>query len=232
MTKKADKAARVEANKKAAYVKKVRALIGFVGTRASDEWILNHYDVGSTAEAAALATIANEPVAKVVFPLKADAINSAEKWAHEEVAKMAATLEAAGWDLNVVAPRPSYNDANYTRRARFSLITKDKGDRVARTGFEKVQIVEIDDKSVEHFVKIAMEDAGLEYDLFVLKLVSKVGAVDSAELDGSHVWSESILTVRKGATVERWKTQQIANYSVYDKYFPQWPTRLMKGGAK
>ena len=63
--------------------------------------------------------------------------------------------------------------------------------------------------------------------MYVAKLTEKVGACDAAAVTG-ELWQESLLVVRKGETVERWKTQQILNFSVYGKAFNQWPTRKVK----
>ena len=83
-------------------------------------------------------------------------------------------------------------------------------------------------KKEERFVQSAMEMAAAQYDAFVDQAGGKIGKCDAASLAGSHVWGHSILTVAKGETVERWKTQQIVNQSVLGTVFNQWPTRKLK----
>ena len=82
---------------------------------------------------------------------------------------------------------------------------------------------------IDRFVAARKEQAAAEYDAFIAKLVKKIGPVVTAELDGNHVWSHSILTVvLKSGEQQRWKTQQITNISKYGKHFNQWPSRKMK----
>jgi hypothetical protein len=236
MTKKAEKAARVEANKIAAYLKKVRTLVGYVGPTVSTDMVVAAIAAKKAAEEYAFELASLEPVGKAVFPVKAESVAAANKWALDRVAKMTAKLEAANWNIDAVAPKPNYNDANYKvaamRRADFSRIT----DVVSSPKWNDLKgtptIVAIDPKGVARFVSNAEEEAAFQYDAFACKLVAKVGPCDSADLSGSHVWSSSILTIKKGNVVERWHTQQIENISVLGKYFPQWPTRLLKDGSK
>lgn len=234
MTKKAEHEARVEANKRAAYLKKVRTLVGYVGPRVSEAMIAAAILEGKTAESYSAELAALEPVGKAVFPVKLDAVKAANEWVRNRVANMTATLEAANWDLNVVAPSPRFDDADYraksAMRSEYHRVTRSA--EAVRGAYEKTNVVVLDPEGVERYVADAERDAADTYDAFACKLVAKIGACDFADLDGSHVWSSSILTVRKGAVVERWKTQQITNVSIYNKYFPQWPTRLLKVGAK
>jgi len=91
------------------------------------------------------------------------------------------------------------------------------------------EIIRISDDLVARFIKIAKEDAAIQYDEFVAKLVIKIGKVTDATLFGNHVWSFSILTVTKeDGSIEKWKTQMIVNISKLGKLFNQWPTRKMK----
>lgn len=80
---------------------------------------------------------------------------------------------------------------------------------------------------IERFIDEVKEATGGSFDAYVAKLVAKVGDCDSASVEG-YLWQYSILTVTKGETVERWKTQQIVNVSCLGKAFNQWPTRKMK----
>jgi hypothetical protein len=90
-------------------------------------------------------------------------------------------------------------------------------------------LVDLVPAGVESYVTRIKKQAADEYQLFVKKLVAKIGDVLAADLDGNHVWSSSTLTVRKAdGSVERWFTQQIVNVSCRGKYFNQWPTRKLK----
>jgi hypothetical protein len=170
------------------------------------------------------------PVEIAVAPVKADAIADAEKRARETIERHRAGLEAAGWDQNLWAPYPSslkgdYHSANRKYRTCSALVewiqpTTRRGEPC---------IVRMDDEKVARFVKEARELAAEQYDLFVAKLVRKIGDCESATLEGNHVWGSSMLTVFKlpGIT-ERWKTQQIINFSKLGKPFAQWPSRKVK----
>lgn len=229
MTKKSEHEARVLRSKRDAYLKKVRTLVGYVGPRVSSSDAIAKMDAGVTAEKFAADLAALEPVGRAVFPLKLEAVQAANDWAQKRVAAMTAKLEENGWDLGRTAPSPRFDDADYRwkqmTRSEYHHITRSVHD-VRRHG--EPEIVRIDAEGVARFVADAERDAADMYDAFACKLVAKVGPCDDAQLSGSHVWSHSILTVRKGSTVERWKTQQITNVSVLGKYFPQWPTRIVK----
>jgi len=240
VTKKSEKAARVAAAKRAAYFKKTSTLLGHVyRLRELNDEIDAAYAAEIPAETIAATIASREPVGRAVHPLKAASVAAAEKWAIAYAAKVKVELEAVGFDVDGFAPYPdrasglqygtiSYNLAK-DKYAKYHRFVRDlKGAR--RMG-EKGEYA-WEPTLVARFVQHAKEDAAINYDLFILKLVAKIGACDAAELDGDHVWSHSILTVRKGAAVERWKTKQIENVSVLGKYFPQWPTRLLKDGAK
>lgn len=85
-----------------------------------------------------------------------------------------------------------------------------------------------DDEGIERLVARVRAETGESFDAYIEKLVAKVGNCDAATIEGD-LWNFSTLTVTKGETVERWRTQQILNVSVYGRIFNQWPTRLMKG---
>lgn len=238
MTKKAEKAASVEANKLAAYTKKVRSLLGHVFVSDLNVGVAYHAGLEAGDYAAQIAS--REPVGKAVHPLKAEAVEQAEKNCREDLAKIRAKLEAAGWDLNVVAPRPatfgpgavSHDEYKRVaaRRSRYTGVTRSVDAN--RSFHGTTDIVEMVDELCERRVQNWREAAAFSYDAFICKLVSKIGACETAELAGNHVWSNSVLTVTKaGDILEKWHTQEITNVSVLGLYFPQWPTRLLKGGA-
>lgn len=174
------------------------------------------------------------PIEAAVAPLKEEAVERAKQFAQRTINNVRANMDAAGWDLNVAAPRPhprmsrrDYNMRMATHNLYRSLTEPTKpylraGDSNIRTSDPVAEIRFIDD---------AAKDAASQYDSFVNKLVQKIGAVKYASLTGSHVWGYSILTVTKDCpslTVERWKTQQITNVSSLGKVFNQWPTRKVK----
>lgn len=181
--------------------------------------------------------INNTPIAKAVEPLKLDAIIRAEQDAREYIVKLTAILEKHGFNLTAVAPEPNsltmgreqYRTMK-NRRSLFESITK----VVTKISYHErkagvPEIVEIDADRVERFVEAAKIASVLHYDAFVAKLVSKAGDHTAASLEGNHVWGYSILTVTfADGRVEKWKTQQIVNCSVYGLLFNQWPSRVVK----
>lgn len=245
--------AEIEEGKRAAFVKRVRTLTGqLVAQRMDVGAALAAYKAGTTADAYAAQLAAQEPVGRVVHPLKADAIKNAGDRARRIVAKVQGELEAAGWNITTAAPGAPRSMSAWSheykalnaKRSLFSTLTEEdrdatsawhaaapQGDEEARRAYFRAgrpEIVRMSERGIARFVEMAEQGAALEYDAFICKLVAKVGDVDSAELTGSHIWAHSILTVRKGDTVENWKTQQIWNVSKLGNEFPQWPTRLMK----
>jgi hypothetical protein len=173
------------------------------------------------------------PVEIAIAPLKADAIADGEKRAVAVVARHRAGLEAVGMDQEQWAPYPcyrtmaghSYFEANRKYRTCSALVEWTKPTLRPR---EPV-IVRMVDAKIAKFVQDARDTAAQQYDMFVAKLVRKIGECESATLDGNHVWSHSVLTVGKaGGVVERWKTQQIINFSKLGLAFPQWPSRKVK----
>jgi hypothetical protein len=180
--------------------------------------------------------IDREPIEMAVAPLKDAAIQRAEEDARNDIERVRKALEEAGGDLNTASPYPSrhaygsvaYQTARY-RRSLFETLTESSTERYQSYTTDKPYFVEITDARVTRFVEYRKKLAAEEYEMFVAKLISKIGHVVQAELTGNHVWSYSILTVAKpDGKIEKWKTQQITNVSKLGKYFNQWPTRQMK----
>lgn len=171
-------------------------------------------------------------VETAVAPLKIEAIARARKEAGELVERVLAKIEAAGWDVKIVAPYP--NSWNSSRNAY--LEGKRKYDQArafvrhvaSSRGMKDPEIVVRDDVKIAAFINACAEGAAAQYDAFVAKLVAKIGEHSAAELTGSHVWGYSILTVTTPNGIERWKTQQIVNMSKLGLLFNQWPSRKMK----
>lgn len=176
--------------------------------------------------------ITNHPVAKAVEPIRKDAIERAEKLALKRLAEVEESLKKCGWDCNQAAPFPYDLPAGSIPRELaadkyhfYTQVTK----VISSTGKRGAPvIVQLSKEGCERFVWLQKEKAASRYDSFVAKLVNKIGACDDATLDGNHVWGFSILTVHKGKDVEKWKTQEIVNRSVYGLYFNQWPSRKVK----
>lgn len=174
------------------------------------------------------------PIETVVAPLKSEAMDRAEQYAKEVVATVRKELKAAGNDLHICAPYPDhkviFGRFEFINAARkYDLFQKLCTWR--RSGIPAFEpcLADVDSNHVAKFIKDARKDAALQYDLFVEKLCTKIGAVTKAELAGNHVWSFSFLTVTKAnGSKEVWKTQQIMNVSKLGKVFAQWPTRKVR----
>jgi hypothetical protein len=172
------------------------------------------------------------PIETAVAPLKADAIARAETEAQAAIARAHAKLAEFGWDVDKAAPRPNGNmgRAQYkTMMARHNwlLSLTDHTKSYHRHGEPHIRAASPEREA--RYIVAAREQAAAQYDLFVMKLVRKVGECLTATLTGSHVWGHSILTVGKAdGTTERWKTQQIVNQSVLGTIFNQWPSRKVK----
>lgn len=170
------------------------------------------------------------PIEAAVAPMKADAIERAEKDARELVKTVRKELADAGHDRQKCAPYPSSMEAGYFHKlGRYELFSKLTKSREDVRGFGEANLCDVDSNMVRKFVKDARSRAAEQYDLFVQKLVGKIGAVKTATIEGNHVWSESFLTVKKpNGEVQVWKTQQIVNVSKYGLLFNQWPSRKVK----
>ena len=171
-------------------------------------------------------------IEQAVAPLKNDAVKRAEEQGRAMIAHHLENLEKAGWDLNIAAPRPHTKMDRQTYKQMLALhetvrmLTKSKETGSRRIGDPdfRVRNPEAEDRMINQI----KHDAGFQYDMFVAKLIKKIGDVDEASLSGNYVWGYSLLTVKKGDQTENWRTQQIINVSVLGKVFNQWPTRKVK----
>jgi hypothetical protein len=236
-TKAQEKAQRIANAKRAAYVAKVRRLIGHV-RGVTDATIIANYEQDVSAEATAADIASREPVGRAVHPLKVEAVRHAREAAQKAVDAARADLEANGWDINRAAPYP-YGDSTFAGEAKrnkahfYANITRDPAGSYYIGRGNQPHIVEMNPEGIARHIAKAEEYAAADYDAFIVKLVTKIGPdVTSASLSGSHVWGHSILAVMKRdgneTFGERWKTQQIVNYSKYGRPFYQWPSRKMK----
>lgn len=238
---------RIAENKRAAWFKRVRTLTGHLVSKRMDvARAENEYNSGTSAESYAALLASKEPVGAALHPMKSDAVAEAIKQAQNTVRRVQADLEANGWDVEKCAPYPSSSsrrDRYVSELAKYryvselakyqlyhSLTTEDKNDERNRLRRHKQpHYVVMSEKGIARFIEESTKDAAFEYDMFICKMVGKVGDCISASIEGNHVWAHSILTVIKLKTgEERWKTKQIWNVSKLGKDFPQWPSRLMK----
>lgn len=173
-------------------------------------------------------------VKAAIEPLKAAAVEHAVEEATAYVARVTAAYE--GKNINEAFPypkgEPTYSEAYKRVRAqRSALMSLMVAERLPEDQYKPhaPMFLRSSDTLAARFIKGARRDAEASFDAYVAKLVLKVGeGVTKATVDGTRLWMASILTVTKGASVERWKTQQIVNYSVLGNAYLQWPTRKMK----
>jgi len=232
---------RIEANKRAAFAKRVAGLLGHVSERLNaadlnvvfDAAVENNKDLGPVADAYAAAIAALEPVGRALHPQKAAAVQYAREDAQRVIDRVYKELKDAGFDIDVVAPYPSSREGQSSykqKRAKYGLfhsLTKSASEGYRRHG--EPNIVKLSDDGCSRFIENSARDAALQYDAFICKLVSKVGEVVDASIVGDHIWSYSLLNVTLAdGTKQTWKTQQIRNYSVLGTPYLQWPTRLLK----
>lgn len=172
------------------------------------------------------------PIETVVLPLKNDAMDRAEKEARAAIADARKELAAANNDIKAVAPYPGFGaQGNYLamlfKYKFFSAITTWRDGQ--SVGLHTPCFVDVDPNKVRKYIKETREHAAEHYDLFVEKLNKKIGTVQTAQLEGNHVWSYSFLRVVTSAGEKQtWKTQTIMNRSKLGKIFPQFPTRKVK----
>jgi len=171
-------------------------------------------------------------IENAVLPLKSEAVQRAEQEAQRMIDRIIAELEAAGWNLDVVAPQPNTRmgrNEYVQMRAHRDLFTSVTTYTQTSRRPSEPDIRARSPEAEQRFIDEAKKDAAFQYDLFVAKLVKKVGETTDATLVGSHVWGHSILTVTLlDGSVQKWKTQMIVNVSKLGKLFNQFPTRIVK----
>jgi hypothetical protein len=167
----------------------------------------------------------NQKISKIriaVEPLKKDAIEKAETWAKNQVDEMWNELLENDLEIKKTAPYPrDPYDYDYQKKAnrhdRFCFCFGSGRKEAAKNEF-----------MINRFIQEAMDNAAFQYDKFIFKLEQKCGNVESAKLEGNHVWDYSFLTVKKDGETQVWKTTMITNYSKHGKAFCQFPTRKVK----
>lgn len=166
------------------------------------------------------------PIALAIAPLRKEAADNARAWATQSAADARAKLEAAGFNLDTLVPRPGrgaskaeYAMAAEARAHYFQFL---KAWSAARTSYV------LDEAAAQRYIDRAVRDTEASFDAFVLKLDGKVGAHKAATLVAGATWSYSILRVTLAdGTVQDWKTQRITNCSSLGRLFNQWPTRIV-----
>lgn len=158
----------------------------------------------------------------------------AHKRAKEFLDTKITDLKNHGWDLNKIAPRPSYNSQSRTeyqammqQRSLFLQITKPK-NASTKVG-DPTDIRVLNKAGVDHYINAAVVSAEAAYRSFMHKMITKIGKpVVEAEMSG-NIWTNAILTVKTNdGETQRWKTKMILNFSKYQLMFNQFPTTKMK----
>lgn len=168
----------------------------------------------------------------LVLPLKEEAIKRLSDFMMEKVDHTLALLVDNDWNINMIAPRPNYNDSNETHRAKsakrnfIERITKRDHNRFITKGPD---IVSKSEEGIERLMKEVADMASEQYIKFVAKLEAKIGSYEDASMEGNHIWGFSIITVQKAdGSIEKWKTHTITNYSKFNLAFAQYPSKKMK----
>lgn len=190
-------------------------------------------------------TTETHPVAAAVEPARESAVAHATESARNYIAGIMDKIAAMNGDINAAFPyvdacrqpncyiTPVQKGANRARIEVEGFVTVDE-ERHYREGvdreqqfFNGVRYVTANEAAIARFYKQVEDQTNASFTAFVKKMVGKVGDCDSASMEG-RIWHYSILTVTKGETVERWKTQMIVNVSCRGKVFNQFPTRKVK----
>ena len=185
---------------------------------------------------------AKNPVALAVEALREAAITRAAEYAQKRIDAIEEDLKKNGWDMTKACPSPYEHGIGYydqQSRNRKQALYRSLTERVDAAAFRSSHprntdpdIVRMSKKGCVRFISDTKHQAAIQYDLFVLKLVKKVGAgVTHAKAEEqAGIWGCSYLEITgDNETAETWKTQQIINYSKLGTPYNQWPTRLMKG---
>lgn len=165
----------------------------------------------------------NHPVYKVLHPFIVEAQNSALTAAHEKIERIREGLAQVGNDLEIYAPYPnSIKDSKefyIAKKAKHNFVVSiTTSDREYSRKFNDHDIRYLDEEKCNRFLEEVKKIAALDYEAYIMKLIRKIGECDEAEITGNHVWSFSILTVKKSdGTTEKWKTHRILNHSKFGK---------------
>jgi hypothetical protein len=176
-------------------------------------------------------------VMQALLPLITEAREHGAQYAREDIAAVAADLAAHGWDLTQAAPtsyktlwdrgeRAAQQQRN-AKHAFYAKLTQPVSKGYRSPGEPDLRAMDAD--AGARYVLECVENAESSYLAFVFKMDAKAGPCTAARIEGSHVWSYSHLYVTTAAgDKQTWHTKQITNRSCLGKYFPQWPSRLLK----
>lgn len=173
----------------------------------------------------------NNPIAIAVRPMKEAAIKTAARYAKDYIKSVLEDLEAHGWDLNVCAPYPPYNE--YGKEAEFKRAKHNsyanltecannlKGPLLTKKSAAREKV----------YIDLCKKQAAATYEAYVAKLISKIGDVTKVEIEQVlDLWLLSVLRITKpDGAVQRWQTKMKWNCSKFGKVFAQYPTILLKG---
>lgn len=180
--------------------------------------------------AAEKARIESNPIFAAIAPQRAEAIVKAQEFTRERLERFVERFPVGG-NFKELAPSPnSLKDGRSQYRTKLAFRSlASRVVRIERGPWPEYTetVLGVNEEGIERLVEEAGEEAAASFDAYVAKLTEKVGQCDEAAVSG-RLWQESLLIVRKGGNFERWKTQQILNFSVYGKAFNQWPTRKVK----
>lgn len=165
-------------------------------------------------------------------PVRTVYVEKCREEAIKEYDRLIAKLEAAGWDLEVVATYPNAHvgKSNY----RLALAIRESFQEVTtwvtstrRPGDPDLRRTTPEIK--ETYIQREIAASVASFDAFIHKLSTKIlGEINTATLTG-YAWSHSDLYVEcEDGTTEKWHTEIIINRSKFNKLFNQFPTRKQK----
>jgi hypothetical protein len=172
----------------------------------------------------------NHPIQTAVSPLRAEAIARSVESMRAAIERcvsenpVGSEFSAKFPRLNRNTSRRAYAEARAARSGAGACVSVKAADyRITSAEF----VVGRNEAGIESLLAGAEATAAAAFDAYVAKLSAKVGECDAASVVGP-LWTGSVLTVSKGATIERWTTRMIVNVSCLGKLFNQFPTRLAK----
>lgn len=173
------------------------------------------------------------PVALAVEPLRADAVKRAREYAERNIEKVRVALAEHKGDRQSLAPYPNHRGlsrSEYNTQLSYYYLVRELtiSTRSGSRSHHDPDPAMMSTEGMAKYIVKAEEAAEQQYTDFIIKLIAKIGDCISATIEGSHVWSYSILTVQKGEATERWQTHMIINVSKLGLLFNQWPTRKIK----
>lgn len=166
-----------------------------------------------------------------VEPLRSAAEDYAEEHAGSFVMKVIRWLAENDSDLNRIAPYVPYGnyhyDENQKKRTLIGAFCDYESHSLARN---VPQIMLLNPTKIADYVKRERNQAGLDFDAYVEKLINKIGNATKVELITSlhNPWLGSTLkcTMTDGS-VDLWETKMIINQSKLGTLFNQFPTRKL-----